>query len=189
MTKLELQPSDSKAPCSSLPWGLPPWVTLACILSLLSFSVGVHVCFLGGGNWDSERSWNRQVPTQLGAELRPHLLSTPIWLGTQNLDGIPCWQNLPTGMPRVMEETAVYPRVPWRSYILPLLLSAGNPCQPGKRPRDWRVGCVAAPNKPPRADFPEAETASRGCEYIFLTIKQTSRLAEHCRENDITAEF
>lgn len=26
-------------------------------------------------------------------------------------------------------------------------------------------------------------------EHILLTIKQTSRLAEHCRENDITAEF
>lgn len=35
----------------------------------------------------------------------------------------------------------------------------------------------------------KAASVSLQVLYIFLTIKQTTRLAEHCRENDITAEF
>lgn len=53
------------------------------------------------------------------------------------------------------------------------------------------VGRVLIPrSQPQRAEFPVMlRERACVCEYIFLTIKQTARLAEHCRENDITAEF
>lgn len=88
------------------------------------------------------------------------------------------------------EESKVYLRVFKKLHFPIIAVLPAAPVILSRDPETDVQAGVIAPNKPRRADFPAMpRQLAWVCKYIFLTIKQTSRLAEHCRENDITAEF
>lgn len=196
MIELELEPSHSKPPCSSLSRRLPlgsPWDTssLLCAFQLSSdIRQGRCSCLFCRVNWDSERSWNWHVHTQLRAELKLTPLHRSHLALRSEPGGFPGKQNpLRTclgwhGRAQLIQESLK------EGTCFHYCCLAGNLCHLERRPRDQCAGWIVAPKKPERAEFPAMPRQLAGvCTYIFLTIKQTSRLAEHCRENDITAEF